>query len=202
MGISREQARQAKAQAQANNSGNATVAQQVPPPHIINLSDYGAERFIGPPPPVKWLVEGVFPLGVPGVLAAMGDTGKSFSALNLCYHIASEPEGNLAFNLPLFGGRVSAHGTAVFITSEDSEAEIHRRLAVIDPTEHRGERPGKLIIVALPDAGGPMPFFVCDAPTAAPLDELFLWLALRPRFRARRPTSVDQLHGATRRDRP
>jgi hypothetical protein len=54
---------------------------------------------------------------------------------------------------------VAASGTAVFITSEDSEAEVHRRLAVIDPNERRRDRPGKLIAVALPDAGGPLPLF-------------------------------------------
>jgi len=142
-----------RAERQTNSAAPATSAR------IIELSDYGAERFTGPPPPVQWLVEDVFPLGVPAILAAMGDTGKSFSALNLCYRISSQPVGNLDFNVPTLGGRVAARGTAVFITSEDSEAEVHRRLMVIDPNESRRDRPGKLIVVALPDAGGPLPFF-------------------------------------------
>jgi hypothetical protein len=145
-----------RAESQTNSAAPATSAR------IIELSSYGAERFTGPPPPVQWLVEDVFPLGVPAVLAAIGDTGKSFSALNLCYHISSEPVGNLDFNLPTLGGRVAARGTAVFITFEDSEAEVHRRLMVIDPNESRRDRPGKLIVVALPDAGGPLPFFTRD----------------------------------------
>jgi hypothetical protein len=50
----------------------------------------------------------------------------------------------------------------VFVTAEDDEAEVHRRLSVVDPFGRRHEFPGKLIIIALPSAGGPMPFFVSD----------------------------------------
>jgi hypothetical protein len=136
-------------------------------PRTVNLADYGAERFIGSPPPVCWLVEGSIPLGVPVLLAAMGDTGKSFVALNACYHVAvppPKPTGNLNFNAirKILGGEVVAHGTAVFITAEDNDAAIHRRLTAIDPFECRRQHPGKLITVALPSAGGPMPFFVRD----------------------------------------
>jgi RecA-family ATPase len=134
---------------------------------IINLRDYGAERFTGPPPPVQWLVKGTIPLGVPAVLAAMGDTGKSYLALQACYQVAvptPKPTGNLNFNATrrILGGEVVEHGTAVFVTAEDDEAEIHRRLSVVDPFGRRHEFPGKLIIIALPSAGGPMPFFVSD----------------------------------------
>ena len=66
-------------QADSEPNGTAPAATA----RVINLSDHGAGRFTAPPPPVQWLVEGVFPLGVPAVLAAMGDTGKSFSALDL-----------------------------------------------------------------------------------------------------------------------
>lgn len=128
----------------------------------LNLSDYGAEHLIGPAPPVKWLISGNVPLGVPAVLAAMGDTGKSFLTLQLCHRVAQEPFGRLDFGPSILGGQVAAHGTAVFITSEDSKAAVHRRLAAIDPDEERRKRPGKLIVVALPDAGGPMPLFVRD----------------------------------------
>ena len=136
-------------------------------PRTLNLAEYGAERFTGSPPPVSWLVEGSIPLGVPVLLAAMGDTGKSFVALTVCYRVAVpllKPTGNLDFNATrqVLGGEVVAHGTAVFITAEDNDAAIHRRLTAIDPFECRRNHPGKLIAVALPSAGGPMPFFVRD----------------------------------------
>jgi AAA domain len=136
-------------------------------PRTLTLREYGAERFTGSPPPVSWLVEGSIPLGVPVLLAAMGDTGKSFVALSVCYHVGvpiPKPAGNLDFNATrkVLGGEVVAHGSAVFITAEDSDAAIHRRLTAIDPFECRRNHPGKLITVALPSAGGPMPFFVRD----------------------------------------
>ena len=152
------------AAAYAKRAANGAAAAEEQAARTPNLLDYGAERLTGPPPPVRWLVEGSIPLGVPAVLAAMGDTGKSYLTLQLCFHVSQEESGgNLDFHTPpILGGRIAAHGTAVFISSEDSEAEIHRRLAVIDPGERRRDRPGKLIVVSLPDAGGPMPFFVQD----------------------------------------
>ena len=97
----------------------------------------------------------------------MGDTGKSFVALTLCYRVSvplPKTTGNLDFNATrkVLGGEVVAHGTAVFFTAEDNDASLHRRLNAIDPFEWRSSHPGKLITVALPSAGGPMPFFVRD----------------------------------------
>jgi AAA domain len=131
----------------------------------INLADFGAERFTGSPPPIEYLVENSIPLGVVALLASMGGVGKSFTAMQLCLAVTTPPpapKGNLDFNnvRPILGGRVMAHGSAVFITSEDSEAAIHRRLAVVDPFDRRLSHPGKLKVVALPDAGGPLPLFV------------------------------------------
>jgi hypothetical protein len=137
---------------------------------FIDLSARGATRFTGPPPQIQWLVQHSIPLGVPVVLAAMGGVGKSFLTLQLCHQVASrpieKPEGasdqlhNLStFANPLLGGTVATHGKAVFITSEDSEDVIHRRLAVVDP---EGRRTDDLIIVSLPSDGGPLPLFVQD----------------------------------------
>jgi RecA-family ATPase len=140
-------------------------------PRNIDLSSYGAERFKGPPPPIKWLVEGCIPEGVAALLAAMGEVGKSYKSLELCCQVAF-PEKPATFKVngtviqlhapPVLGGRVVSHGTAVFVTAEDTEAAIHRRLTAIDPFERRQQYPSRLRIVALPDAGGPMPFFTID----------------------------------------
>lgn len=50
----------------------------------------------------------------------------------------------------------------MFVTAEDSDAAIHRRLHAIDPNEERRKYPGKLLVIPLPSAGGPLPFFVQD----------------------------------------
>jgi hypothetical protein len=120
----------------------AKAASAAPKPRIINLAEFGAERFTGPPPPNEWLVEGTIPLGVPGILAGMGDIGKSFLALQVGFEVTMPPEapkGNLDFNnvRPILGGRVAAHGSAVFLTSEDNEGAVHRRLNTLDPYERR-----------------------------------------------------------------
>ncbi len=48
-------------------------------------------------------------------------------------------------------------GTAVIFTAEDDEREIHRRRAAIG--ELAPEHESRLVIVPLPDAGGPLPLF-------------------------------------------
>lgn len=112
----------------------------------FNLLAHGAERFVGTPPPIEWLVEGSIPLGVPTLIAAMGEIGKSFSALNLCRLVSTPAVGNLSFNLRVFGGQVAAHGAAVFLTAEDSENSLWRRVQALDPLDKRLLNPRRLIV--------------------------------------------------------
>lgn len=49
----------------------------------LNILDWNVNRYIGPVPEQKFLVEGLFPLGVTSILAAMGDTGKGMLLLDL-----------------------------------------------------------------------------------------------------------------------
>ena len=150
-------------------------------PRVINLADFGAERFTGKPPEVEWLVRDTIPKRAPTLVAVMGDTGKGYKILEIAFQVAVPPEPepfksgatviNLNYSRPVLGGTVTAHGTAVIIAGEDSEATLHRRLDVIDPHGRRHKYPGKLKIVALPDAGGPMPFFVQDHTGVRAMDE-------------------------------
>jgi RecA-family ATPase len=56
----------------------------------------------------------------------MGDTGKSYLALELGLRVAA---GRLDFGLPpIFGGRIVSFGPVVIICAEDGKADIHRRL--------------------------------------------------------------------------
>jgi hypothetical protein len=120
--------------------------------------------YAGEPEPLRWLVRGSLPLGVPVLVAASGGAGKSFLALELAYRIARGPVPFGEREPPdVFSGQVVEHGTAVMLTAEDSKASVHRRLLAIDG--ERGLLPtlgDRLRVAPLPDAGGPMPLVVPD----------------------------------------
>ncbi|WP_201772731.1 AAA family ATPase [Endozoicomonas numazuensis] len=117
------------------------------------MSDWSALRYKGKAPEQHFLIEGSFPLGVVSILAAMGDTGKGMLTLKLALEIACCD----GLTVEVFGGKVLQHGTAVVFTSEDDQAEVHRRLEKLDPTDLRLKSPEKLVIIPLPNAGGPFP---------------------------------------------
>ena len=122
-------------------------------PSGLQIKDWNALRYQGPAPEQKFLVEDTFPLGVLVVLAAMGDTGKGLLTLKLALEVAC----NKGQASEVFGERVQAHGTAVIFTAEDDLAEVHRRLNLLDPGNKRKEKSDKLLIIPLPNAGGPFP---------------------------------------------
>lgn len=123
------------------------------PGRIIDLYQWGAERWAGEPPKRKYLVSDRIPLGVPVMVAAMGDTGKSFMLLELALLVAT---GRGMLVPQALGGYVEEFGTAVVFTAEEDAGEVHSRVAALDPKERRFENPGKLLVVPLPDAGGPV----------------------------------------------
>ncbi len=125
----------------------------------LELPDWFATRYAGDAPEQHFLVDGSIPLGVVSVLAAMGDTGKGMITLDLALTIATgKPRAVSVSPEPMaLGGAVRAFGTAVVITAEDDEAEAHRRLERLDPKRLRLKQPERLIVVPLPNAGGPIP---------------------------------------------
>ncbi len=131
------------------------------PAEVLRLIDWTADRYAGEAEPIEWLCAGTIPLAAPVLLAAMGGLGKSYLAIDLALQIAVGVCG-LARPRTILGGPVTVQGTAVVISAEDSFNAIHRRLNRIDPEERRLNNPDKLIIVPLPDAGGPRPLIVGD----------------------------------------
>lgn len=132
----------------------------VPNGPTFSIFDWTADRFKGEPPKVEYLVDGVMPAGVPGMVSAMGDTGKSYAMLELHRRVSF---GSSIYDSPIFGGRVTAQGTSVMITSEDDANEVHRRIAALDHREHRFSELGrKMIVVPLPSAGGAQAFWMDD----------------------------------------
>ena len=117
----------------------------------FNLMDWVAkDNFQGTAKEMEWLVEGVFPLGVPVLLAAMGGLGKSFSVLDMAVKIATPSALQLS---KAFGGDVIAQGTAVYITAEDSKDSIHRRINSLVTPEQLDATMQNLIILPMPEIG-------------------------------------------------
>ncbi len=120
----------------------------------INLQDWTFDRYQGPPPERHWLIDGVLPLGVPGMVAAIGGAGKSMLLMDLAAKVALTETGSLMPLEALGGAVVPIAGAAVMLTAEDDQDEVHRRTAQL---VFEQPDPGKLIIVPLPNAGGAMP---------------------------------------------
>jgi len=122
----------------------------------LELTEWQADRFKGQPPERKWLVERILPLATPCMVAATGGIGKSMIMLKLALDVVTGDLGSSEQNDSegVFGSTVTCHGSAVLITAEDDAAEVHRRLYALDPSENRLQRPERLVVVPLPNAGG------------------------------------------------
>lgn len=119
----------------------------------LSIIAWPSTRWTGTPPARKWLVEGVLPYGVPAVLAAPGDTGKSMLALELALSVAEKPHGlDYGPHSQWLDGPITDHGAVVILAAEDSADEIHRRLHGMDPDGSR--RSGRLYIVPMSSVGG------------------------------------------------
>jgi len=117
----------------------------------LNLLDDSMliSRFTGDAPTQKFLVDDTFPLGVPILFSAAGDSGKGMMTLDLGMKIAAaKPMTNA------FGSMVKEFGNVIIFTAEDDEAEMHRRIDRLDPFGDRFHYPHELKIVPLPNVGG------------------------------------------------
>ncbi|WP_265027585.1 AAA family ATPase [Wolbachia endosymbiont (group B) of Chorthippus parallelus] len=115
----------------------------------LDIFSWSVERFVGPVPKQRFLVEGLFPLGVTSILAAMGDTGKGMLLLDLALKVAASIDQVCGF-----GPFVTEHGSVVVFSAEDDTNEIHRRLERLDPKCERLKYKDRLFIVPLPNIGG------------------------------------------------
>ncbi len=139
------------------------TAQLQPDDKGPRIADWLITRYNLDPVPIRWLVDGVIPLGTAGLLAATGDAGKSMLALDLAMKVTCYPEvsgGMLDVGPEALGSRIRAAGASVVFTAEDDFEEVNRRLKSLDP-DRRHLRPGcRLYVVPLPSAGGPVPLVV------------------------------------------
>lgn len=135
----------------AQEKGMEEVKKQLAYNYRINLHEWGLDRFSGPAPERKWLIQNTIPMGAVTILAAKGDTGKGMLMLDLALKVGSRKRGYLN-PVTALGNEVSAHGTSVIFTAEDDKDEVHRRLERIGCKGNENIR-----IIPLPNAGGPAP---------------------------------------------
>ena len=63
------------------------------------------DKYAGGAEPIDFLIEGVMPRGVPGLLCSLGGIGKSYLLLDLCMKVAGGPGQFGQFAL---GGKINA----------------------------------------------------------------------------------------------
>lgn len=123
------------------------------------LLQYAAHSYLyGPPPPRRFLVEGLVLAGKPHLFAAEGGAGKTYSAMDLGLKVAAGVG-------TWMGQRITEHatGAVVILTAEDDKDEIHLRMEEIDPGGELRKKAGdKLIILPLPSLGGTFPLVETD----------------------------------------
>lgn len=123
----------------------------------FNITDWSIKKkYQGEAKEIEWLIDGVMPLGVPMMLAAIGGIGKSYKTIEMGLRLASAvlkgSDGNV------LGGRIVSHGNVAILSAEDSYDSIHRRLNSLDPTFERNKAEYDACIVPLSDVGGVKPF--------------------------------------------
>lgn len=126
----------------------------------VKLTDHWLSTYAGDPPEQQFLIDNILTLGIPGIFAGQGGVGKSFLLLDTMIKIAAGDQG--MHQEEALGGKITTNGVCVYITAEDSRDSVHRRInSITDKTvfERAKER---LIVVALPDLGGPESLIVND----------------------------------------
>lgn len=90
---------------------------------------YSAALLKGKPvPPRQWLVHGLVPQKTVTLFSGDGGTGKSLLALQLAVAVAAQTA---------WIGKTANTGRAIFLSAEDDDDELHRRLDDILTAEHR-----------------------------------------------------------------
>ena len=130
---------------------------------VIKLTDHWLSTYAGDPPVQEFLIDPILSLGVPGIFAGQGGVGKSFLLLDTVIKIAAADHA--MHQEQALGGRIATSGVCVYITAEDSRSSVHRRIASITDSSIFERAKDKLIVVALPDLGGPQTFMFKDFDT-------------------------------------
>jgi len=125
----------------------------------LKLTDHFLKSYAGDPPEREWLIENKLPLGISGILAGQGGIGKSYLMLRIGLQVAGGDQG--MHEEKALSQLIKTNGTVVYLTAEDGRDSIHRRLGALNQNL-RALASEKLIVVALPDAGGVQSFIHQD----------------------------------------
>jgi len=135
---------------------------------VIGIRQFSVRELSDSPPDRIWLVDGLIPMAVPGILAASGGIGKSMEMLKLSMACINGGQW--------MGKDVTQRGNVVFINAEDDRSELHRRLCLIDPNNQRKNAIHDLFCVTVPDLNQPVTLVKEDQQglnTTAIANELF-----------------------------
>jgi len=105
----------------------------------------------GDPPTRKFLVDRLILAGKHQMLVAEGGAGKTFMMLDLALKVSCH---GVCGDQKWCGRDVKQGGTAVIVTTEDDQDELHIRLNEIDPDGMRFAAADRLIILPLINTGG------------------------------------------------
>lgn len=115
---------------------------------VIGVRQFAVRNLSSSPPEREWLIDGLIPMAVPGVLAAVGGIGKSMEMLKLSMACISGGQW--------MGKDVTQRGNVVFVNAEDDRNELWRRLTLIDPDNTRKDALHDLFCVTVPDLPQPL----------------------------------------------
>ena len=116
--------------------------------HKLGIKKYAIRNLKGKPEPQRFLVDGLIPMGKPGLLAASGGVGKSLSVIQLALAICCGGRW--------WGKDVTERGNSIIFASEDDLPEIHRRLELLDPQGKRFKSEHEVYIFPIPEQKEPM----------------------------------------------
>ena len=154
-------------------------------PRPLRIAEWvGRDAFSGKAPARRWLIRDVIPLGVATVFAALGGAGKGMMTLDLALKVAQPAMPGMDFspNAAAFGGAVVERGTAVILSAEDDQDEIHRRIDSFDPDGTlRAAAERRFIVVPLPNINGAPPLFRSTPRGIETTDE---WADVKAQLRA------------------
>lgn len=139
-------------------SGQVIAPEQAAPDLPPNdIRAWAVHRWVSAaaPPARKWLVQGLVRAAGTHLLASEGGVGKTFALLDLCMAVADGAEGAQWLGQPIVPEHTG--GTAVLLTAEDDQDELHIRIHDMDATGRRFRAADRLIVLPLVQAGGVFP---------------------------------------------
>jgi len=111
----------------------------------IGLTRFSIRDYVNDPPPREFLVDNFLEKGKPTILAGIGGVGKSMLALDLAIKV-SKGKGDW------FGHPIIESGNVVYISAEDDQHEMHRRVKALDPNNERYDTLYDTFTYTVPDS--------------------------------------------------